>query len=162
MKNTKLVQICFLLASLLALPTSLFAQQANDVQLAQRLAGSILVGGHSMQTLQSLTDTFGPRLTGSATYTGATEWAATQFRSYGIQSEVRPARALSPPYRKICTPLPLDGSLRLRPAACAVRLFSSKTSRLRPSRRRLLSSRARSCCSTAPRFTPSALTKMRP
>src|SRR5437879_10493064 len=86
MKKTKLVQICFLLASLLALPTSLFAQQANDVQLAQRLAGSILVGGHSMQTLQSLTDTFGPRLTGSATYTGATEWAATQFRSYGIQN----------------------------------------------------------------------------
>ena len=86
MKKTKLVQICFLLASLLALPTSLFAQQANDVQLAQRLTGSILVGGHSMQTLQSLTDTFGPRLTGSATYTGATEWAATQFRSYGIQN----------------------------------------------------------------------------
>src|SRR5947207_6883929 len=86
MKKTKLIQICFLLASLLALPTSLFAQQANDVQLAQRLAGSILVGGRSMQTLQSLTDSFGPRLTGSPTYTGATEWAAAQFRSYGIQN----------------------------------------------------------------------------
>src|SRR5438270_9441250 len=74
-----------LLVSLL-ISAPLLSGQTNDIQLAQRLAGSILVGGRSMQTLQSLTDSFGPRLTGSPTYTGATEWAAAQFRSYGIQS----------------------------------------------------------------------------
>ena len=77
---------CFIFASLAGLLSISVFAQTNDVQLAQRLAGSILVGGRSMQTLQSLTDSFGPRLTGSSTYTGATEWAAAQFRSYGIQS----------------------------------------------------------------------------
>src|SRR5256714_12165261 len=76
---------CLIVAFLAFLSVPLFAQ-SNDIQLAQRLTGSILVGGRSMQTLQSLTDSFGPRLTGSSTYTGATEWAAAQFRSYGIQN----------------------------------------------------------------------------
>ena len=44
-----------------------------------------LVGGHAMDTLQTLTDTFGPRMTGSANYNRAVEWAAEQFRSYGIK-----------------------------------------------------------------------------
>jgi len=52
---------------------------------AQRITGSILVGGKSMDTLQALTDTYGARLTGSSSYTHAAEWAADNFRAFGIK-----------------------------------------------------------------------------
>ena len=52
---------------------------------ADRLAASIYTGP-SMTTLQDLSDGFGGRLTGSPAYNRAAEWAAGQFRSYGIQN----------------------------------------------------------------------------
>jgi hypothetical protein len=61
------------------------AQQTSELQqTAGRLAGSILVGGRSMNYLEELTDKFGTRLTGSPAYGRAAEWAAAQFRAAGI------------------------------------------------------------------------------
>ena len=63
------------------------AQQTSELQQTSgRLAGSILVGGRSMNYVEELTDKFGARLTGSAAYDRAAEWAAAQFRAAGIKS----------------------------------------------------------------------------
>jgi len=53
-------------------------------QSAARIAGMILVNGHSMKYLVGLTD-FGGRLTGTTAYNRSAEWAADQFRSAGIK-----------------------------------------------------------------------------
>ena len=64
---------------------ALLAEPAPDVQeTANRLASSIYTGP-SMTTLRELSDGFGGRLTGSPAYNHAAEWAASKFRSYGIQ-----------------------------------------------------------------------------
>jgi carboxypeptidase Q len=52
---------------------------------ANRLAGSVYTGP-SMTTLRDLSDGFGGRLSGSPAYNRASEWAAAQFKSYGIQN----------------------------------------------------------------------------
>ena len=52
---------------------------------ADRLAASIY-GGPSMSTLSELTDGIGGRVTGSPAYVRSTEWAASKFRSYGIEN----------------------------------------------------------------------------
>jgi carboxypeptidase Q len=63
-----------------------FAQVSSEVQeTAKQLTGSIYTGP-SMTTLRDLSDGFGGRLTGSPAYNHAAEWAANQFRSYGIQN----------------------------------------------------------------------------
>jgi carboxypeptidase Q len=49
------------------------------------LAGSVLVGGHSMQYLRGLADGFGGRLSGSNAYERSAEWAAAQFRAAGVK-----------------------------------------------------------------------------
>lgn len=73
----------FILSALLTRPVP--AQRTNELQLTSgRLAGSVLVGGRSMGYLEELTDKFGARLTGSADYDRAAEWAAAQFRASGI------------------------------------------------------------------------------
>jgi len=61
------------------------AQQPSEFQAeATALAGSILVGGKSMQYLRELTDQFGGRLTGTPSYNRAAQWAAEQFRNMGV------------------------------------------------------------------------------
>lgn len=55
-------------------------------QRASRLAGSILVGGQAMSYLDTLSDRFGSRLTGSENYDLAAEWAASQFRAAGVST----------------------------------------------------------------------------
>ena len=63
------------------------AQQRSELQeRASRIAGSVLVGGRSMSYVEELTDKFGARLTGSAAYDRAAEWAAAQFRAAGIKN----------------------------------------------------------------------------
>ncbi|HVG28606.1 MAG TPA: M20/M25/M40 family metallo-hydrolase [Pyrinomonadaceae bacterium] len=57
-------------------------------QASARIAGSILIGGRSYDYLQSLTDKFGGRLSGSNAYQRAAEWAAAEFRAMGV-SDVR-------------------------------------------------------------------------
>jgi carboxypeptidase Q len=68
------------LAILLLTATSLFAADAD----VERIAGSILVRGHSMQYARELTDQFGSRLIGSSGYDRAAEWTAAQFRAAGV------------------------------------------------------------------------------
>jgi carboxypeptidase Q len=69
-----------------ALSISSSAADAPEVkEAASRLVGSIFTG-QSMNTLRTLTDGYGGRLTGSPAYQRATEWAVAQFRSYGIQN----------------------------------------------------------------------------
>jgi carboxypeptidase Q len=62
-----------------------FAQQDTFQLESTRIAGSILVGGHSFEYLQELTDGFGGRISGSTAYQRASEWAAQQFREAGIK-----------------------------------------------------------------------------
>lgn len=65
---------------------ALTAEPAGDVrETADQLAGSIYTGP-AMRTLRELSDGFGGRITGSAAYNNAAEWAAAKFRSYGIQN----------------------------------------------------------------------------
>jgi len=66
------------------LSASLRAQTLSAPE-AQVIAGRVFAGGHGMQYLTDLTDTFGPRLTGSANYNDAVKWAVEQFRVMGIQ-----------------------------------------------------------------------------
>jgi hypothetical protein len=61
------------------------AQQDTFRLETARIAGSILVGGHSCDYLQELTDGFGGRISGSIAYQRAAEWAARQFREAGIK-----------------------------------------------------------------------------
>ncbi len=75
-------------ALFLVLSIVLNAQQSPVVATPeeQQIAGSILVGGHTFSTLDQLTGQFGPRLTGSSNYERAAQWAAAQFKSYGVDS----------------------------------------------------------------------------
>ena len=60
--------------------------QSNDlVQTRNQIVASIL-NGPSMDTLWTLSDGFGGRLSGSPAYQRSAEWAAGKFRSYGIQN----------------------------------------------------------------------------
>jgi len=59
-------------------------QQGSDLQQRTAQLASSVFTGPSMGTLRELTDGFGGRLTGSASYDRSTEWAAAKFRSFGI------------------------------------------------------------------------------
>jgi carboxypeptidase Q len=75
-------------AASLALPSvdaGSYAPTTAEVALAQRLAGSIVVGGHSMDYERELADGIGARLTGSEAYRRAAAWAADAFRKAGIE-----------------------------------------------------------------------------
>ena len=62
---------------------SLWAQ-TSPAPDAQAITGRVFEG-HTMKYLTDLTDKFGPRLTGSANYNAAAQWAAEQFRAMGIK-----------------------------------------------------------------------------
>jgi carboxypeptidase Q len=74
------------LAAVLLFASSVFAQVDSAVlQDAQTITGRALIGGHTYQYLQQMTDRFGPRLTGTENYNQAADWAAEQFRAMGIK-----------------------------------------------------------------------------
>jgi len=76
----------FAVAVLLLFTVALPAEISPDVKdTADRLVASIYTGP-SMTTLRDPSDGFGGRLTGSPAYNRAAEWAAQQFRTYGIQN----------------------------------------------------------------------------
>ena len=75
----------FLPALVLLFALTCVAAPPDEVQqTANGLAGSVLTGP-VMTTLRDLADGFGGRLTGSPAYQHSAEWAAAQFRSYGIK-----------------------------------------------------------------------------
>ena len=70
----------------LVVPVVAWSQQPSDLKpVADQLAASIYTGS-SMATLRELTDGIGGRVTGTPSYVSATEWAASKFRSYGIEN----------------------------------------------------------------------------
>ncbi|HXG93880.1 MAG TPA: M20/M25/M40 family metallo-hydrolase [Blastocatellia bacterium] len=86
MINRKRISLTLLLL-ISFLAQTIFAQQPADFQpAASRLTGEILINGRSMDYLKNLTDRFGGRLTGTAAYNRAAEWAAEQFRAAGIKN----------------------------------------------------------------------------
>ena len=58
---------------------------AEVKRAAERIAGSVLVSGRSMDYVRGLTDGFGGRLSGSPAYERAAEWSAEQFRAAGVK-----------------------------------------------------------------------------
>jgi carboxypeptidase Q len=83
----RLLVVATLLALMLQAAPAQEAQQRDatiDATTA-RIAGSILVGGQSMNFVTELADTFGGRLTGTSSYQRSAEWAAARFRSAGIK-----------------------------------------------------------------------------
>jgi hypothetical protein len=84
MRNRKNLALALLLIALLM--TSVAAQQPDSQNISARLAGSILINGHSMEYAQNLANNFGGRLSGSPAHQRAAQWAADQFRAVGIKN----------------------------------------------------------------------------
>jgi hypothetical protein len=83
----RMLLIAALVLSLAPRPSVVVAQQAGDIkQTTARIAGSVFVGGSSMDYLKVLSDQFGGRLTGSTAYNDSAAWAAAQFRAMGIKN----------------------------------------------------------------------------
>jgi len=62
------------------------AASGFDAAASRRLAEPMLAGARSLQYARELTGAFGARLTGSASYERAAQWAAQQFREAGLAS----------------------------------------------------------------------------
>ena len=73
----------FLTFGLLLSPA--IARQDTSGRQAAHIVGTIFVDGHSIDYARELSDGFGGRVSGSAAYQRATEWAAGQFRAMGIK-----------------------------------------------------------------------------
>jgi hypothetical protein len=69
-------------------PTEAAAQapSAEEQAIAQRLVGSIFVGGHAMDYLRELADGIGPRLSGSDGHARAAAWAIETFHRAGLSN----------------------------------------------------------------------------
>jgi hypothetical protein len=79
-------QFKFVFAGLLLLSLTASGQPSEELKAeSSRIAASVLTGT-SMETLRELTDGFGGRVTGTASYQRSAEWAAEKFRSYGIEN----------------------------------------------------------------------------
>lgn len=83
----RILMIAALVLSFAPRTAVVVAQQAGDIkQTTSRIAGSVFVGGSSMDYLKVLSDQFGHRLTGSTAYNDSAQWAAAQFRAMGIKN----------------------------------------------------------------------------
>jgi hypothetical protein len=76
----------WLVSGVLVFAIATSADVTPDVKETAKQLASSIYSGPSMTTLRDLSDGFGGRLTGSPAYNKAAEWAAGQFRSYGIQN----------------------------------------------------------------------------
>ena len=66
-------------SAILFLSLPVLGQERSSVpEYSAGIAKSILVGGHAYDYNRELSEKFGGRLTGSAAYEGAAEWAATR------------------------------------------------------------------------------------
>jgi hypothetical protein len=71
-------------AALLTCVSLLPCQDTADLAVVHRIKHEAFKKGKSVDILQSLTDRYGPRLTGSPEYDAAAEWVATQLKSWGL------------------------------------------------------------------------------
>ena len=72
------------LASVLAAPIPGHAQVPVDTDMTQRLIEEGLERSRALDLFHTLTDVYGPRLTGSPGYTRAAEWARDRFAEWGL------------------------------------------------------------------------------
>jgi len=89
MKNYRSLLVILFIILLLPLPLTANFSNSNTEEIEQasiKIAGNILVKGQSMNYLQTLTDKFGARLTGTSAYKRSAEWAAEEFRAMGIKN----------------------------------------------------------------------------
>ena len=86
LKALRLSLALALFGALLAQGVAAQQPTADVQQAATRIAGATLVNGHAYDYLQTMTDKFGGRLTGSPAHAHAAEWAAAEFRAMGIKN----------------------------------------------------------------------------
>ncbi len=108
------------------LPACALAQTAPPVSpethaAITKLVGEIMVNGQAYEYDRQLADTIGPRLTGSANYVHAVDWAQQQFKSLGlanVHTESFPMAALWEPET------PATGQI-LEPRPQALHIYSA-------------------------------------
>lgn len=71
-----------LAASLLIAPLS--AQQDNNLEVVAKIKNEAFANSQVMDTLENLTDLYGPRLTASPEFQQAADWAMNRLKEYGI------------------------------------------------------------------------------
>ncbi|MBV8070812.1 MAG: M20/M25/M40 family metallo-hydrolase [Acidobacteriaceae bacterium] len=71
-------------ASLLICP--LFAEQDNSLEVVGKIKSEAFANSQVMDTLASLTDLYGPRLTGSPEFQQAADWAMGRLKEYGVSN----------------------------------------------------------------------------
>jgi len=78
--NRSVALAVFLLLGL----TSLLANEAVDTEMAWKIRRVATEDSRIMETLHTLTDVYGPRLTGSPNIKAAQDWAAGQLKAWGL------------------------------------------------------------------------------
>jgi len=73
-----------LAASLLVAP--LVAQQDQTLEVVGKIKTEAFANSQVMDTLENLTDLYGPRLTASPEFQQAADWAASRLKQYGISN----------------------------------------------------------------------------
>ncbi|MBF5045154.1 M20/M25/M40 family metallo-hydrolase [Aggregicoccus sp. 17bor-14] len=74
-------------------PAATPAAQELDPRVASRLMGPALTEGHAWALLTELTDTIGPRLSGSAGAEAAVQWARARLEADGVKVRLEPVQA---------------------------------------------------------------------
>jgi hypothetical protein len=77
--------IALSLAAALAAAPAIPAAAAFSPEAAEQIVGGALAGGNAYARLADLTDTVGPRLSGSAAAAAAVQWALKRFGQDGLQ-----------------------------------------------------------------------------
>ncbi|HEY2513230.1 MAG TPA: M20/M25/M40 family metallo-hydrolase [Polyangiaceae bacterium] len=72
-----------------------YAPAEGTIAIAQRIAGTILVGGHVMDYERALAEDIGARMTGSEGLNRAAAWAEDAFRKAGIETVAHESFPLS-------------------------------------------------------------------
>src|SRR5436305_12982931 len=86
MKKYIAANLFALLLLQLVLPTSHFAQVANQADIYSAIRKEENVKSKIMHTMHYLTDLYGPRLTGSPNHVNAVKWIERELQSWGFQN----------------------------------------------------------------------------
>jgi hypothetical protein len=83
MKTTR-ITLSILLLVVIATPSLALAQAAPAADINDRIRKEGMDNSQIMKTLHTLTDVYGPRLTGSPKLKAAGEWASSQMKTWGF------------------------------------------------------------------------------
>ncbi len=76
--------LCVCAAGLAVIPLLLFAEEQVDLAVVNRIKSEAFNNSKVMDTMFYLTDVYGPRLTGSANFKAAGDWAVKRLQEYGL------------------------------------------------------------------------------